>query len=585
MPVSQPADFSIADEAHVVEQITDVSHCAISGFLTPGTVSEIPLADAVAGLTPETTKMARTRVLLRIVTEEEDPAERERLINLAHVRTGISTRALWSSADAEFGRRNSQSYHAPSADDTGTVKRRVRHEQQEMVAAILNQSEGTVTFRAQNSMANGLVYITSFDTGSIVLSSDGSVLPVKSLPVKYRISDPAPDRSPMTPVAIRRYSNGATTSGLQLLRHIRDILATHVIFADACVPTVLALWIMSTYCYTMFQYIGYVWLTSLRPQSGKSLVAKIVSLLAFNSTAPLIDPTPATVFREIEANSSTFVLDELENLDPQKKAELLGILNAGFERGAYVARMASTDRGWIRKTFHVYCPKVVACLNEIPAVLETRVFRIDMKKKKHTEQIKGFEPDYFEKQAVELRDDMAIFALRNAKTIAGAYQLRAELVPRNIAQDETIVLDDRLRDILAPLYAIAEVIDNEIRTPVATRELDRFTETQVRARASSGECDFAIAIHALYHWAEPRWHDDKVLIKSREAFEIFRGAEVDGVTDMATTKALLRKLKGRNEIAWWNGFTQRGYVFYRRELQDLLDRNPLFSPQPPAGEP
>lgn len=289
----------------------------------------------------------------------------------------------------------------------------------------------------------------------------------------------------------------------------------------------------------------------------------------------MLDPTPATVFREIEANGCTFVLDELENLDPQKKSELLGILNAGFERGAYVARMAVTKQGWIRKTFRVYCPKLVACLNDIPPVLQTRVFRIDMHKKMATEEVKPFEPDIFEEHTSKLRDDMAIFALRKARAIAAAYQLRAELVPCKVGQDQTIKLNDRLRDILAPLYAISEVVDHEAGAPLTRRELDRFAEGQVFDRNSNSECDLAIAIQALSHWAEKRWDGDRVLIKSKEALQVFRSAEVDGVKDLATTKALLRKLGGRNDVAWWNGATQRGYVFYGRDLDDLALRNPM----------
>jgi hypothetical protein len=168
-------------------------------------------------------------------------------------------------------------------------------------------------------------------------------MPVTELPKNYRITEPPPDTSPMSAEGIRRFQNDEKVSAIKLFEALRNFIQRRVIFTHGCVPTVLALWLMGTYCYALFNYFGYVWLTSLGPGCGKSLLAKILSMVAFNATPPLVDPTPATVFRDIEANGSTFILDEVENLDPEKKGELLGILNAGFERGAQVRRM--TPRG------------------------------------------------------------------------------------------------------------------------------------------------------------------------------------------------------------------------------------------------
>src|ERR1039457_1172068 len=59
----------------------------------------------------------------------------------------------------------------------------------------------------------------------------------------------------------------------------QNFFKDHVVFKHACVPAVLALWVMATYCYTIFYYLGYIWLTSMGPACGKSLVAKMLSML------------------------------------------------------------------------------------------------------------------------------------------------------------------------------------------------------------------------------------------------------------------------------------------------------------------
>src|SRR5262249_3922358 len=189
-------------------------------------------------------------------------------------------------------------------------------------------------------------------------------------------------------------------------------------------------WIMGTYCYQLFNYFGYIWLTSLGPECGKSLVAKIISMLAFNASPPLIDPTPAAVFRDIEANGSTFILDEAEYLEPEKRTQLLGILNGGFERGAQVPRIESDGKKQTLKKFDIYSPKVVAGISQIPRVLLTRVFQIEMRKRKKGEKITSFEPDRREKWASRVRDNLSIFALQKSKEIAEKYAERSKIVPR-----------------------------------------------------------------------------------------------------------------------------------------------------------
>jgi hypothetical protein len=77
-----------------------------------------------------------------------------------------------------------------------------------------------------------------------------------------------------------------------------------------------------------------------------------------------------------------------------------------------------------------------------------------------------------------------------------------------------------------------------------------------------------------------------MLIKTKEAIEVLRDAEIDWAVDPGKTKSLLRRLGGVNKPTWWRGETTRGWVFQRSELKDLAERHPIPSEADPvpAGE-
>jgi hypothetical protein len=543
--------------------------------------AEPPLDDLVANLTPDTEKAERNGILGRILDEEHDPSEQERLLKIAAQRTKLPIRALRSSAQAAAAilqkqRRENQAAQPPlSAEQALEAEKKRQAETRAAVENILKGAHKAITLRGQNAEDGEFSYIVPFgEAGSLYVSTAG-VMPVTKLPANYRITEPPPNSSPMSAEGIRSFEDGEDVDPVKLLKFLQEFIRRRVIFTQKCVPTFLALWLMGTYCYSLFNYFGYVWLTSLGPGCGKSLVAKILSMLAFNATPPFVDPTPATVFRDIEANGSTLILDEVEHLDPESKGELLAILNAGFERGAKVPRATPKGDGWEVRKYNVYGSKSIAGINKIPRPLQTRAFHIEMQKRKDSEKIWRFHPDRLTEWAADRRDDMAIFALRNAKRITDLYQKRDELVPQR-SDDGDTVYDDRLLDIFAPLYVMAALVDEQAAEPVAKPQLDEFLQLQAGARDSEGAGDYVLAAHAIWNWAKERWRDGKILVSTAQAKELFADAEIEwAALDSAKAKSLLRKIGGRNEATWWQGKTQRGYVFFQTELQDLVERNPI----------
>jgi hypothetical protein len=101
-----------------------------------------------------------------------------------------------------------------------------------------------------------------------------------------------------------------------------------------------------------------------------------------------------------------------------------------------------------------------------------------MPKRKPGEKIERFQPDRLAIWAAEMRDHTAIWILRNTANIAKFYEARDQLMRANGKQAP----DDRLADIMAPLYALAAAVDHEASRLLATPRLD---DMQLTLAASS----------------------------------------------------------------------------------------------------
>ena len=121
--------------------------------------------------------------------------------------------------------------------------------------------------------------------------------------------------------------------------------------------------------------------------------------------------------------------------------------------------------------------KAIAGINQIPRPLQTRAFRIEMRRRKDSEEIKILRPDRLAEWTADRRDDMAILALQSEDRITSLYDQRDELVPQR-SNDGNTVYDDRLRDIFAPYTPWLQFVDEQAGEPMATSQLDKFLQLQ-----------------------------------------------------------------------------------------------------------
>ncbi len=211
--------------------------------------------------------------------------------------------------------------------------------------------------------------------------------------------------------------------------------------------TLLAVWIVATYFHPLFLAFPLLPFMGER-ESGKSKTLALISLLSFNGLLR-VAPTPAVLFRLIEALRPTLCLDEMEGLDSEDRHVLLGIINAGYKSGGKVDRVEGEK---VRRVvpYNVYAPKAFASIRGLTATTEDRAIPLVLQR--------GTRPDLLNAE-VNPEDSLL------AHVRAGLYRL---LLTKNKevqeAYDNLFLpewLTGRVRELWKPLLAIATLADNE----------------------------------------------------------------------------------------------------------------------------
>jgi hypothetical protein len=402
----------------------------------------------------------------------------------------------------------------------------------------LDQAERPVECRAAQYVRRDgcLVYAVPLADRLALVSSDGNVTLASN-------DGLAATRATLSPQAIRRYRRDEPVDLAEVITQVRELLVKHVRFAETWQVDLIALWVTGTFMHSLFPVFGYLHITSAAKRCGKTLLLDLLGHLCFNATRSATDPSPAFVFRDAERNCGTQLFDEVENLtdgDRRSHASLMAMLNAGFRRGARVPRIVDAKTNSFHE-FNVYAPRVLAGINRLSTTLADRSFRITLIRKREDERLERFSPKQQGNELARLRDDLHLAALQHAKEIAGAYDTAEEFpVPA-----ET---DDRLRDILEPLFAIARVAgwNHENRYTEALVEATRQLAS-IRVEHDPEDTALAAALETLKALERPGGKDP--VISASTALALFReNTELYWIDTKEKARALLRRLGFRSAV-------------------------------------
>ncbi len=138
----------------------------------------------------------------------------------------------------------------------------------------------------------------------------------------------------------------------------------------------VALWTAHTHAY--LERLGQspiLALTSAVKQSGKTRVLDVIEFLV---RAPwrITRPSESVLFRKIDADHPTVLLDEVDAIFGDKTGNTEGIrslFNSGNRRGTKVPRTVAQGRTFALVEFDVFCPKATAGIGGLPDTILDRV--------------------------------------------------------------------------------------------------------------------------------------------------------------------------------------------------------------------
>jgi hypothetical protein len=224
--------------------------------------------------------------------------------------------------------------------------------------------------------------------------------------------------------------------------------------AEEWCATLMALYTMATYVYTIWNSFPYIFLLAERG-SGKSRVLKMLSMLC-SMGLYWVSPRPSPLFRTVDALHPSLFMDETELMNDDDQAEIVNLINAGYQKGALVPR-TNTDNGMAVEMFDAYCPKGLASTKPPSPTLESRSLKIPLRRTRRPEDFVKRDPAFHRDAIKMLNQNQSYWSIENGIAIA------------NIELDDILKkYTDRFKDVPArtleimfPLLCIYEFLGLE----------------------------------------------------------------------------------------------------------------------------
>lgn len=238
---------------------------------------------------------------------------------------------------------------------------------------------------------------------------------------------------------IQRFLQGEKVDPAAVFQHVHNTFTRYIDFRSRVESSVLALWAIGTYFYTMFPAYPYLALNGPK-NSGKSTVLRILQPMAFNMISTS-DPTGPSMFRMIHYTSCTVGIDEAERYhnprDPGMQ-QIRQLLNSGYKSGMPAIRLVGEDMK--PQAFDVYSPKIMAAIMGMEDILASRCIAIPMRR---TDKKMPLIPTEFD--GASLRHELYTLALSFHQDVYHNYFERPEIHK----------LTNRSGELWQPLVALA----------------------------------------------------------------------------------------------------------------------------------
>jgi hypothetical protein len=177
---------------------------------------------------------------------------------------------------------------------------------------------------------------------------------------------------------------------VELKRTIREmvqLLKTAAVLPSEEAYVALALWGAHTWVFDLFPVSPYLFVNSPAPRCGKTRVLEVLERVVARPWR-VVEPTEAVLFRKIERDRPTVLLDEVDTYfqgPNERTAAVRSLLNAGNARGVTVPRCEG--KNYKLREFSIFCPKAFAGIGKaLPDTVLDRAIVITLQRATPDEQ-------------------------------------------------------------------------------------------------------------------------------------------------------------------------------------------------------
>lgn len=319
------------------------------------------------------------------------------------------------------------------------------------------------------------LYDSEKDETSLLVYHNGNIEHVSEYADSQKNYLPVPPTNSLIAENVVRLPSQATpySSEHELLEEVRGFVHEYVDLPEDF-EFIASLYILFTWVYDTFHELAYLRVIG-DFGCGKSRFLKVMEALCYKAMFFSGATSSSAMFRMINGVRGTVILDEADFHISDTTAEIVKILNAGFQKGIPVFRSEvtgnSNNKSFSPEPFHVFGPKVIASRMDFSdEALESRCLSNTMSPTQRDIPLNT--DDSFDKKALLIRNMLLMFRLK--KLEEGI--ILDKLPPLSI--------ESRLKQIITPMYSTFR--DQAVKSQIISF-IQKKQETLTEMRFSSFE--------------------------------------------------------------------------------------------------
>ncbi len=330
--------------------------------------------------------------------------------------------------------------------------------------------------------------------------------------------------------------------------------------------------VLGTYLFPLFSYFGYLIITGEKG-AGKGTCLDLLYRMCWNPTKKYISATEAVLFRTIQDQRPTLLIDEYHRAIKNESSgnAIISILESGYEKDGVVPRMECGPDGTFKKMeYPVYCPKAVVTREPVEA--DDKGIKITVPK------VTG--DVLYSKRKIELEKDQFFEDVR-IKIMKWMPYHDAEVLDAYTHIEPTYKLGGRDFQVWAPLLSIAKVA-----FPNRYDELFKFAEKSVATKRSDNNEKETVVLRSLYYlYARGKLQDGGNRVPRGESYKVTNKEIKNALIELEFDDLHHNAIKSALDNLRLVGKHENGYYLKKSKLITLFKERGLIKSDEPYENP